>query len=218
MKQKQKIIEFRDICLNFKSKNIFKDFNFVINSGEKIIIFGKSGTGKSTLLNLLLGFKQPDSGEIFFSGEKITAQNIWDIRRKIAYVDQDVMMGEGNAQKIINEYFSFAANYKMKFTSKELIELLEKFDLNSSILLKDMSQLSGGERQRLALVVALLLKRPVMVFDEVTSSLDPALKTIVINELLKNLDATLLIITHDEEWQYQENVRIFDFKEKKWKQ
>ena len=215
---KQKIIEFRNINLSFKSKTIFKDFNFIINSGEKIIVFGKSGTGKSTLLNLLLGFKQPESGEIFFKGEKITAQNIWDIRKQIAYVDQDVMMGEGHVQKIIAEYFSFAANSKIKFTPLELTELLEKFDLEPVILTKNISQLSGGEKQRLALVVALLLKRPVMVFDEVTSSLDPASKTIVIRELLKNSKSTLLIITHDEEWQYQKNVRIFDFKEKKWKQ
>jgi len=215
---KQKIIEFRNINLSFKSKTIFKDFNFIINSGEKIIVFGKSGTGKSTLLNLLLGFKQPESGEIFFNGEKITAQNIWDIRKQIAYVDQDVMMGEGHVQKIIAEYFSFAANSKIKFTPLELTELLERFDLEPVILTKDIGQLSGGEKQRLALVVALLLKRPVMVFDEVTSSLDPASKTIVIRELLKNSKSTLLIITHDEEWQYQKNVRIFDFKEKKWKQ
>jgi len=215
---KQKIIEFRNINLSFKSKTIFKDFNFIINSGEKIIVFGKSGTGKSTLLNLLLGFKQPESGEIFFKGEKITAQNIWDIRKQIAYVDQDVMMGEGHVQKIIAEYFSFAANSKIKFTPLELTELLEKFDLEPVILTKNISQLSGGEKQRLALVVALLLKRPVMALDEVTSSLDPASKTIVIRELLKNSKSTLLIITHDEEWQYQKNVRIFDFKEKKWKQ
>ena len=215
---KQKIIEFRNINLSFKSKTIFKDFNFIINSGEKIIVFGKSGTGKSTLLNLLLGFKQPESGEIFFKGEKITAQNIWDIRKQIAYVDQDVMMGEGHVQKIIAEYFSFAANSKIKFTPLELTELLERFDLEPVILTKDIGQLSGGEKQRLALVVALLLKRPVMALDEVTSSLDPASKTIVIRELLKNSKSTLLIITHDEEWQYQKNVRIFDFKEKKWKQ
>ncbi|NCO12424.1 ATP-binding cassette domain-containing protein, partial [Candidatus Pacearchaeota archaeon] len=140
------------------------------------------------------------------------------IRKQIAYVDQDVMMGEGHVQKIIAEYFSFAANSKIKFTPLELTELLERFDLEPVILTKDIGQLSGGEKQRLALVVALLLKRPVMVFDEVTSSLDPASKTIVIRELLKNSKSTLLIITHDEEWQYQKNVRIFDFKEKKWKQ
>lgn len=218
MKQQQKIIEFKNINLSFKSKTIFKDFNFIINLGEKIIVFGKSGTGKSTLLNLLLGFKQPESGEIFFNNKKITAQNIWDIRKQIAYVDQDVMMGEGNVQKIISEYFSFAANSQKKFTLQELTELLKKFDLEPVILTKNIGQLSGGEKQRLALVVALLLKRPVMVLDEVTSSLDPASKTIVINELLKNSNSTLLVITHDEEWQYQKNIRIFDFKEKKWKQ
>ncbi len=218
MKQKQKIIEFRNIYFKFKNKNIFKNFNFIINSGEKIIIFGKSGIGKSTLLNLLLGFKEPEFGAIFFNNEKITSQNIWNIRKQIAYVDQDIAIGEGNVQEIIFEYFSFTANYKKKFTPSELIALLKKFDLEPVILTKNISQLSGGEKQRLALVVALLLKRPVMVFDEITSSLDSVLKTIVINELLKNHKSTLLIITHDKEWQYQKDVRIFDFKEKKWKQ
>lgn len=212
----QKLIEFKNINLSFKGKTIFKDFNFVINSGEKVVVFGKSGTGKSTLLNLLLGFNEAESGGIFFKGQKITGQNIWQIRQEIAYVDQDVMMGEGQVQEIIAEYFSFAANAKKQYSSQELTELLEKFDLDPLILTKEIKQLSGGERQRLALVVALLLKRPVMVLDEVTSSLDPASKSIAIEQLLKNAQASLLIITHDREWQEQKNVKIFDFKEKQW--
>ena len=83
---------------------------------------------------------------------------------------------------------------------------------------KNISQLSGGERQRLALVIALLLKRPVIILDEITSSLDPNLKKKIISELLKNVDSTLLVITHDKEWQKARGVRVFDFKEKKWVQ
>lgn len=218
MTQSKQLITFKNIYLDFKNKTIFQDFNFIINSGEKVVVFGKSGTGKSTLLNLILGFKQADSGEIIFDGQKITAQNIFEIRKQIAYIDQDVMMGEGKVEKIIAEYFSFIANSQKQFTAIEMTELLETFGLDSNILKKDIGQISGGEKQRLAIVVALLLKRPVLILDEITSSLDPASKKIVIEELLKNSKATILIITHDEEWQHQKNVRIFDFKEKKWKQ
>ncbi|PIR62403.1 MAG: ABC transporter ATP-binding protein [Candidatus Pacebacteria bacterium CG10_big_fil_rev_8_21_14_0_10_42_12] len=212
------IIEFRGIYLNFKSKNIFKNFNFKIESGEKIVVFGKSGSGKSTLLNLLLGFLQPESGDVIFNGQKITSKNIWEVRKKIAFVDQDVLIGEGEVQRIIDEYFSLSANSGKQFKPAELQQQLEKFDLDTTILTKNINQLSGGEKQRLALVIALLLKRPVIVLDEITSALDPNLKRKVISELLKNIDSTLLVITHDKEWQKARGVRVFDFKEKKWVQ
>lgn len=183
---------------------------------EKVVVFGKSGSGKSTLLNLLLGFVEPDSGEIFFENIKINSKNIWEVRRKIAFVDQDVMIGEGEVQKIIDEYSSLDANSEHQLKPKELEELLKKFDLDNSILSKNINQLSGGEKQRLALVIALLLKRPVIILDEITSALDPNLKNKVIAELLKNADITLLVITHDKEWQKAPGVRVFDFKEKKW--
>jgi len=112
------IIEFKDISLSFKSKTIFQNFDFSIERSEKVVVFGKSGAGKSTLLNLLLGFVQPESGEIFFDNKKITAKNIWEIRQRIAFVDQDVMIGEGKVQEIIDEYFSLRANSGQKFEPK----------------------------------------------------------------------------------------------------
>jgi len=218
MKKSQKIIEFKNVSLTFKDKPIFKNFNFSINTGDRVVVFGKSGTGKSTLLNLLLGFKQPDLGEIFFAKKKLSSETIWEIRKQIAYVDQDVTMGEGNVLQIIDEYFAFTANSQIKFTKQDLLAKLKQFDLDKNILDKNIDQLSGGERQRLAIAIALMLKRPLMILDEVTSALDPSSKKIVINQLLNNPRLTLLIITHDQEWKKQKNVRIFDFKEKKWMQ
>jgi putative ABC transport system ATP-binding protein len=220
MKKSKSIIEFRGVFLDFKTKTktkeIFKDCNFTVKAGQKVVVFGKSGTGKSTLLNLILGFKQPKSGSIFFKNKKITPDNIWQVRQQIAYVDQDVMMGEGLVKEIIDEYFSFVANSKVKFSQKELEKCMHDFDLDVSLLDKDISHLSGGERQRLALVVALLLKRPVMILDEVTSALDPASKEMAIKKLLQNKENTLIVITHDKEWQNERGVKVFDFKEKIW--
>lgn len=218
MKKVKSIIEFKDISLRFKSKKIFEKFNFSIKPKQKIVIFGKSGTGKSTFINLILGFKQPDSGQIFFNGQEITSDSIWKIRNQIAYVDQDVMMGEGIVQDVIDDYFSFTANANQEISPVIVKKLLAEFDLNQELLTKEIDHLSGGERQRLALVVALLLKRKVMVLDEVTSALDPISKDLVIKKLLKNKQQTLIIITHDKEWRQESGVKVFDFKEKKWVQ
>lgn len=210
------IIEFKHISLDFGHKTIFNNFSFAIHPQEKVVIFGKSGTGKSTLLRLILGFEQPDRGIITVRGKTLSPRNIDWIRRQIAYVDQDVMMGQGTARDSLAEYLSFKANQNILLKESSLLELLSQFELEASLLDKNITELSGGERQRVALVVALLLKRPILVLDEVTSSLDPVSKDIVISRLLEEKHATLLIITHDQEWQSQAKVKVFNFKDKIW--
>ena len=210
------IIEFKNLILSFGSKTIFDNFSLSIKPRQKVVIFGKSGTGKSTLLKLLLGFEQLDSGAISVAGKVLTPKTLSRIRTRIAYVDQDVMMGEGIVSAIIDEYFSFTANKPHRPNLEQLQQKLAHFELEPEILKKDIANLSGGERQRLALAVALLLKRPILVLDEITSSLDPVSKGIVIDKLLAETQTTMLIITHDQEWQTQKGVKVFDFKEKIW--
>lgn len=210
------LIEFKHVSLKFGQKIIFENFNLEIKKNDKIVVFGKSGLGKSTLLKLILGFQTPAEGEILFKGQKITPKNIWQIRQQMAYVDQDVMLGEGITREVIQEYLSLKANQNLTFKKEALVELLEKFGLAEEVLDKQISELSGGERQRLGIAIALLLERSILIFDEVTASLDPQSKDLVIQELLKRKDTTLLVVTHDREWQSQRGVKIFDFKEKKW--
>jgi putative ABC transport system ATP-binding protein len=214
----QPIIELKNISLSFNSKPVFQNFNFSVQPGEKVIVFGKSGTGKSTLLKLILGFSQPSQGQTIINGQKLSPQTVHSIRRQTAYIDQDVMLGEGKTQDIITEFFSFEANQTKQFSPQDLDNLLKKFSLSPKILNQDVNELSGGERQRLAIVVALLLKRPIMLLDEITSALDPASKKIVIDNLLQVDHITLLSVTHDSDWQNQPNVKVFNFEEKQWKQ
>lgn len=209
-------IELTDVSLNFKNKIIFDHFSFTINKGEKIIIYGKSGSGKSTLLQLLLAFQKVDSGEIFLFGKKLSEKNILEIRSKIAYVDQDVVMGEGKTREIFQEYFSFRSNKQKTFSKEKLEKIMEDFDLELDLLEKDISQLSGGERQRIAIILALLLDRPLMLLDEVSSSLDAHSKELIIKKLLSLKEKTLLIVTHDKEWQQNKKIKVFDFKDKQW--
>jgi putative ABC transport system ATP-binding protein len=76
--------------------------------------------------------------------------------------------------------------------------------------------LSGGEKQRLGLIIALLLNRPILLLDEISSSLDEKLTKQTIDKVLKMTDKTVVLIAHDLEWQKQENIKIFNFKDKKW--
>lgn len=215
---KKPIIEFKNIDFSFEDKTILEDFDFRVEKGQNVVIYGKSGTGKSTLLNLILGFKIPAKGEIIVNSKELTPENISWIRSQIAYVDQDVMLGEGKTENVIRDYLAFKVNKHLSIDRNEIISTMKKFDLAIEILDKEISQLSGGERQRVALAIATLMDRPIMLLDEVTSALDKTSKELVIKNLTNHKNITLLVVTHDEEWFEIKNLRIFDFAKKKWKQ
>lgn len=218
MQQKQILIEFRHIFLTFKKKKIFDDFNLKIYSQDKIVIIGQSGIGKSTLFSILLGIQEFQAGEIFFKSKKVTAKNIHNLRRQIAYVDQDLTIGNGLVKDAIADYFNFAVNKSIKIDKNELNRLLLEFSLELNILDQDIDQLSGGEKQRLSLVIALLLKRPILLLDEISSSLDSKLAEQLMIKILNQTNKTIILIAHDQRWQKQKNILIFNFKDKQWKQ
>jgi putative ABC transport system ATP-binding protein len=216
--KKQTLIEFKNIFLKFGEKVILENFNLKILTEDKIVIIGPSGIGKSSLFNLVLGLKQAQSGGIFFKNKKINPQNIQFLRSQIAYVDQDNSLGTGSVKEIIEDYFSFEVNTNKILNEDQLKKMISDFSLDSDILKKNINQLSGGEKQRVSLIIALLLDRPILLLDEISSALDPKLVGGVINKILELKNKTIIVVAHDTEWQKQKNIRIFDFKEKKWKQ
>jgi len=182
----------------FSDQFVLEDFSFDIQEGEKIIVSGRSGIGKTTLFRLLLGFEQPDSGNIYFENELLTEVTVWNLRRRVAYVSQDMNIGRGNLQAFFNETLSFKANIEYKNSSLgELEELLNAFELPDTLLQKNIEELSGGEKQRVAIINALLLKRNIFFLDEITSALDKSLKSKVLDYFLLNPSFTVLSISHD---------------------
>ncbi len=212
------LINFDRVNFAFKSppKTILKNFTFSIFPQDKIIVFGQSGSGKSTLINLILGFQQPQSGTILYQNQPLNSTNIWQLRRQIAYVDQDATFGQGLVNQTLQEYLHFQTNKHLKLKSTEITTTLSLLGLTPSILQKDISQLSGGERQRLSLSLALLLNRPILLLDEITSALDPESKQLVVSTLNKLQSKTILLVTHDKIWQQQPHFKFFNFKEKRW--
>ena len=191
------MINFKNISIKFNNKIVLNNFNLVVNPGEKILISGVSGKGKTTLLKLLLGFSTPNSGNIFVDNLELNEQNINIIRNKIGYMPQSTPFLNVKIEKLIHTIFNYKENLKTKLDMDILIKTLKEFNLDSSILSKNINQLSGGEKQRLAFVIIILLDRKIWVLDEITSSLDQDMKEKVTNYIL-NTNKTVILVSHDK--------------------
>ena len=195
------IIQFQNIRKQFDQKVIFNSLSFEVSKGDHILFQGPSGMGKTTLFQLILGLETPDSGQILFEGQALSSTVIHDLRQKIAYVPQIIELGQGKIGAIIKELFSFQANAHLTEWQKKLPLLLAEFDLEPSLLAKQFPMLSGGEKQRIAIIIAILLERKIILLDEPTAALDANMKQKVIQYFSERTDTTLLIISHDTAWQ-----------------
>ncbi len=212
------MIEFDNVNLSYNGNGIIHNLCFKINIGDKVVFSGKSGSGKTSIFDLCLGFIRPDSGKIIFEGIPIDEQNIWDIRKKVAYIDQDVSLGTG----MVKGFFDFVSNLKsnahLDFNLDQIKELIDYFELEGDILNKNIEELSGGERQRLAIIISILLGRDIFFLDEVTSALDKHLKHKVVDYFVLKKDLTCLISAHDSIWLNNSGLSVFDLEEGKWRQ
>ncbi len=197
------LINFSNLNLQYGKKEILKDFNLIIDEGEKVLIQGKSGAGKSTLFRILLNFAKQDSGDLFIKNKKINSSDTKEIRKMFAYVNQDVTLRQGNVRKVLQEISSFSGN---DYSGEIDKELAKEFDFSTELLDKNTEELSGGERQRLGIIIAILLNRPVFLLDEVTSALDIELKEKVV-QYFSNTEKTVICISHDKEWSELTNFR-----------
>lgn len=190
------IIRFENVSLTYGEKEIMKNFSLQVDEGEKILITGKSGKGKSTLLRLLLGFSKQDTGNIYCREKSIEHLDFYETRQMFAYVNQDVTLRQGKVTEVLGEIAKFSGNHFGGELNKDLCEWLE---FENELLQKDTTQLSGGERQRLGIIIAIMLQRPVFLLDEVTSALDEGLKRKVVR-FFEESNKTVIAISHDAEW------------------
>lgn len=207
-------MEILNICklsVLYDGRSILSDFNLSVAKGEKILIKGRSGIGKSTLFRIIMGFSVQDSGTISIEGVPVNADTVWDLRKRIAYVSQDTDIAHGKVKDLIDEVFSFKAN-KDILDRAELRQILSYLSLTHGILNKEYMRLSGGEKQRIVLLLALLSGKDIFLLDEVTAELDSALKQKVVDIFLKNPEWTVISISHDREWE-NEHIKVIDLSE-----
>ena len=177
------------------------NINLTIKKGETIALVGSTGSGKTTMVNLLTRFYNPSSGKILIDGQDIVSYELESYRSNFSYVDQNVRLFNdtisGNIAFGQKESMSMdlIRNAAKVSNSIEFIEKLDKkFD---SDIGEDGVTLSGGQRQRLSIARAIAKDSPILILDEATSALDSATEKLVqeaINELQK--DRTTIIIAH----------------------
>jgi len=194
------LIKYENIGISFENRKILSGFNLTVKKNQKILLRGKSGTGKTTLLKILLGFTKPSEGTIYFRNRVIDSKTCWEARKEIAYIVQDTDLGEGKVKILLDDVFSYRAN-KEKLDHEKLRVFMRELELEDDILEKDFQELSGGEKQRIGILIALLLDRNIYLLDEVTSALDAKLKKKIADYFLARKNWTLLIVSHDREWE-----------------
>ena len=192
----KKLIEFRNIVKSFDNQVILKGINLDIYENEFVTLLGPSGCGKTTLLRILGGFLDADSGEVIFDGKDI--QQVPAYKREINTVFQKYALFPH-----LNVYDNIAFGLKIKKQSKDVIE--QKVNRMLSLIglegygERNINQLSGGQQQRVAIARALAMDPEVMLFDEPTSALDPEM----VGEVLKTMQdladsgMTMVIVTHE---------------------
>ena len=195
------MIKIINMCKAFNKKNIFKDFNIEIKEGEFIGIVGKSGQGKTTLLNMMGTLEEVDSGIIEIMGKNIHQKKIKRLLLKnhLGFIFQNYALID-NAS--VNENLEIALKHKkMKKKQKQnAISLVLKEVGLDDYGNKIVYTLSGGEQQRIA-IARLLLKDPSIIFaDEPTGSLDSENRDIIVTlfQKLHKQGKTIVMVTHDK--------------------
>jgi polar amino acid transport system ATP-binding protein len=198
---KAPVVQLADVQKSFGDNVVLDGIDLTVNAGQALVIIGPSGSGKSTLLRCVNLLEPVDSGRIFFEGEEITGKGtkVPAIRQRIGIVFQQFNLFP-HLRAIDN--LTLAARRVGKIPRKEAEqrahELLERVGLSEKAR-SYPHQLSGGQQQRVAIARALMMRPHVMLFDEVTSALDPELvgEVLVVMRDLARDGMTMLVVTHE---------------------
>jgi ABC-type multidrug transport system fused ATPase/permease subunit len=196
-------IELQQINFSYPSRENFevlKDISFTANAGDTIALVGSSGSGKSTIANLILRFYNPIKGQILFDGQNINEIDLTLLRQQIAYVPQEVILFAGTIAENIAYGKVGATQQEIEEAAKKAnaFDFINTFPEKWNTLVGERGiQLSGGQRQRIAIARAVLKNPAILILDEATSSLDSESEGLVQDALDKlMLGRTSIVIAH----------------------
>ena len=198
------IIEVRDVCKSFGRNEVLKGVSFQVEPGQVVAIIGRSGSGKSTMLRCLNGLESVDAGRIEIAGHTLDAsgKHLLELRRKVGMVFQSYNLFP---HLTVEENVRLAPRIVCKRREAELDPVVERVLSQVGLLEKRSAypeQLSGGQQQRVAIARSLAMEPQVVLFDEVTSALDPELTREVLRvmEQLAASGMTMVLVTHEMEF------------------
>lgn len=193
-------LRLTNITIEFDDKRIVKNFDLHVKSGEKIAIKAPSGAGKTSLLNLMLGFIDPQQGQVEIDGQRLAASNISELRNRIAWLPQEFPLNQMTVSEALHFPFTFKFNRDISPTKEDISKGLEDLGLSVRILERSLEEASTGEKQRLGILLCLLLRREMILLDEPTASLDEDSRQRAMDLLFDNPGQTLISTSHDPVW------------------
>ena len=194
------MIEIKGVSKAYGQTAALQSIDLTIPAGQTTVFIGQSGCGKSTILRLIIGLIQADSGSVCFEGIRVTPEVVISLRRKMGYVIQ-----EGGLFPHLTAYDNVALMARYLGWSDERIkerlnELAELSHFPSEGLERFPVQLSGGQQQRVSLMRALMLDPDVLLLDEPLGSLDPMIRAdlqVDLKRIFQTLGKTVVLVTHD---------------------
>ena len=199
------IIDVKNLSFRYKESQEYYDvkgITFHVKRGEWLSIVGHNGSGKSTTVRLIDGLLEAESGEIVIDGQRLTEENVWNIRRQIGMVFQNpdnqfvgATVEDDVAFGLENQGLS---RQEMKKRVEEALDLVGMLDFKK----REPARLSGGQKQRVAIAGVVALRPAILILDEATSMLDPEGRRELIETvqgIRKDYDMTIISITHDLE-------------------
>lgn len=194
-------IEFKNISFQYPTSQSIslRNINLKINKGEKIAIFGESGSGKSTFIDILLGFVRPKSGKIEVNGDNENMSNF--SRDDFAYVPQKIYFLEASLRDNIlfgSKKSNFSeGNFTSFLQESNLDELIRNLPLGLDTIISDETQLvSGGQKQLIGLIRAMFKGGDILILDEATSAMDLSLERKVYDKIFNSKFNTIISVTH----------------------
>lgn len=199
------VVDVKNLSFRYKENQEYydvKDITFHVKRGEWLSIVGHNGSGKSTTVRLIDGLLEAESGEIVIDGQRLTEENVWNIRRQIGMVFQNpdnqfvgATVEDDVAFGLENQGLS---RQEMKKRVEEALDLVGMLDFKK----REPARLSGGQKQRVAIAGVVALRPAILILDEATSMLDPEGRRELIETvkgIRKDYDMTVISITHDLE-------------------
>jgi phospholipid/cholesterol/gamma-HCH transport system ATP-binding protein len=197
------MVEIENLSKSFGDFTVLDDISLKIEDGENLVVFGRSGTGKSVLLKCIVRLLEPDTGRILIDGDNVlelSEKKLNQIRKQTGFLFQssalyDSMTVRENLEFPLIRNFDFPAEER----TEKIITVLEKVSLKEAIN-KMPAELSGGMKKRIGLARTIITEPKLILYDEPTTGLDPiTTKEIsqLILELQEDLNTTSIIVTHD---------------------
>lgn len=194
------LISFDDVSFSYDEEQVLHHLSFDVPEGSHLVLKGASGSGKSTILKLILGFYRPEQGEVRYRGEPLDAELGKELRSHTAWLPAEMDLGEGSVQQVIHFPFEFRSNGSSTPGDDKILDLFDQLNLERELYVKPFRDLSTGQRQRVGVAICALLDKPLLLIDEPTSALDAESKDRVAELLLRDECQTIISTSHDPDW------------------